>query len=50
MLDDGFEHQGQRYSSLSQVARAITGTPWNGFAFFGLQRRSRSAKPDEARA
>lgn len=36
MLDDGFLYEGQRYASLSRVARAITGTNWNGFAFFGL--------------
>jgi hypothetical protein len=32
----GFEHSGQAYRSLSAVARAITGTPWSGPAFFGL--------------
>ena len=37
--DDDFEYQGERYSSLSQVARAITGTPWNGFLFFHLGTR-----------
>ena len=35
---DGFCWDGQTYSSLSQVARAITGTNWNGRRFFGLQR------------
>lgn len=40
VLEDGFEHQGERYASLSRVARAIAGTPWNGFLFFGLKRRS----------
>ena len=34
---DGFEYQGQKYASLSAVAFAITGTRWNGYAFFGLQ-------------
>ena len=34
----GFEHQGRRYQSLSAVARAITGTRWNGLVFFGLKR------------
>lgn len=29
-------HQGQTYRSLSAVARAITGTRWNGWIFFGL--------------
>ncbi len=37
--DDDFEYRGESYSSLSQVARAITGTPWNGFVFFGLGKR-----------
>lgn len=35
---DGFEYQGRPYQSLSAVARAITGTRWNGWAFFGLPR------------
>ena len=33
---DGFEHDGQRYRSLSHVARAITGAHWSGPRFFGL--------------
>lgn len=33
---DGFEFEGTRYRSLSAIARKITGTPWNGFGFFGL--------------
>jgi hypothetical protein len=33
---DGFEYAGQVYRSLSSAVRAATGTPWNGFAFFGL--------------
>ena len=43
VLDDGFEYQGRRYKSLSAVARAITGTRWNGPLWFGL-RNHRSAK------
>ena len=34
VLDDGFEYQGDRYQSLSAIARKITGTAWNGFQFF----------------
>jgi hypothetical protein len=30
---------GREWRSLSEVARAITGTRWSGPAFFGLQRR-----------
>jgi hypothetical protein len=38
VLDDGFEYQSRRYSSLSVIARAITGTQWSGPLFFGLKR------------
>ena len=38
---DGYEWQGRPYKSLSSVARAITGTRWNGWVFFGLKNRSR---------
>ena len=33
---DYFEYQGRHYTSLSSVARAITGTNWNGWKFFGF--------------
>jgi hypothetical protein len=35
--DHGFTHCEQTYSSLSHVARAITGTRWSGPKFFGLR-------------
>ena len=38
VLADGFEWEGRRCKSLSAVARAITGTRWNGLAFFGVKR------------
>jgi hypothetical protein len=38
VLDDGFEHEGRRYQSLSQIARAITGAQWSGPRFFGLRK------------
>jgi hypothetical protein len=41
VLKDGFDWGGQRYQSLSAVARAITGTRWNGYRFFGLRERKR---------
>ena len=31
-----YRQLGERHQTLSQLARTITGTPWNGFAFFGL--------------
>jgi hypothetical protein len=39
--DDGFEHNGQNYKSLSAIARLITGTRWSGPLFFGLKGHSR---------
>jgi hypothetical protein len=33
----GFDYRGMRYRSLSSIARAITGTRWNGPSFFGLR-------------
>ncbi|MBR0679331.1 DUF2924 domain-containing protein [Roseomonas eburnea] len=39
---DGYDYCGRPYQSLSAIARAITGTRWNGRVFFGL-RPSRSA-------
>ena len=36
VLDDGFEHHGKRYTSLTQIANALTGTHWSGPRFFGL--------------
>ena len=45
VLQDGYEWQGRPYKSLSAIARAITGTRWNGLVFFGLKnRRARSMK------
>ena len=35
--DNDFEYQGRPYKSLSAIARAITGTQWNGPVFFGLK-------------
>ncbi|MFO0156350.1 MAG: DUF2924 domain-containing protein [Alphaproteobacteria bacterium] len=37
---DGYEYQGRPYQSLSAIARAITGTRWNGWLFFGLRKAS----------
>jgi len=44
VLKQGFEWQGRHYKSLSAIARAITGTRWNGFRFFGLSNSKRWAK------
>ena len=39
--DDDFEYQGRPYKSLSAIARAITGTQWNGLTFFGIKSTAR---------
>ena len=40
----GFDHAGVTYRSLSAVARALTGSRWNGRLFFGLTKRQRGRK------
>ena len=37
VVEDGFAWRGATYQSLSEVARAMTGTRWNGPRFFGLR-------------
>lgn len=39
---NGFEWQGRPYKSISSVARAITGTRWSGWVFFGLKNSRKS--------
>ena len=49
VLEDGFEYRGQRYRSLSQIARLITGAHWSGPRFFGIERTPKPSSPsDEA--
>jgi hypothetical protein len=43
VLADGYEWQGRPYRSLSAIARAITGTRWNGLVFWGLKRQGSAA-------
>jgi hypothetical protein len=43
VLQDGYDYQGRPYQSLSAIARAITGTRWNGWVFFGLKNKRGSA-------
>ena len=40
VLDGGFVWAGRTFSSLSEIAKAITGTKWNGPRFFGLRGRN----------
>ena len=41
VLERGYEWNGRPYSSLTALAREITGTHWNGRLFFGLTKRKR---------
>lgn len=41
VLEKGFRYAGADYRSLSQVARVITGTRWNGLRFFGLREQTK---------
>ena len=44
VLDEGFALDGRTYKSLSAIAKAITGTNWNGYSFFGIKRAARGNK------
>lgn len=48
VLEDGFEWQGKRWSSLSAIARAITGAHWSGPRFFGLAGRAKATPEAES--
>jgi hypothetical protein len=37
VLEEGVLYRGERYRSLSEIARLITGTRWSGPRFFGLK-------------
>ena len=51
VVEDGFIFEGERYASLSPIARMITGAHWSGPRFFGLtQRRAKAADADRGRA
>jgi hypothetical protein len=39
VLDVGFAWEGRTYRSLSQIAKTITGTQWNGPRFFGMREK-----------
>lgn len=36
VLEKGFAFEGKTYRSLSAIAKAVTGSHWNGYGFFGL--------------
>jgi Protein of unknown function (DUF2924) len=47
ILEDSFAWNGQTFGSLSQIAKAMTGTNWNGHRFFGL-RQGKTVAGDDA--
>lgn len=42
VLPRGFEYEGEVYRTLSAVASAVTGTHWNGYHFFNLNKNGTS--------
>ena len=50
VLAKGFRFENRHYSSLSAIAVAITGTRWNGLAFFGLTSPAGGARKERAHA
>jgi hypothetical protein len=49
VLAQGFRFENQHYSSLGAIAVAITGTRWNGIAFFGLTRLAGVVRKEQSR-
>jgi len=50
VLENGYEYQGKHYSSLSRIARLITGTRWSGPLFFGLRSNHARERRDAERS
>ena len=50
VLTKGFQYENRHYSSLSAIAVAVTGTRWNGLAFFGLTRPAGGERKERPRA
>lgn len=44
VVKNGFEYEDRIYTSLSEVAFAITGSRWNGRVFFGLKKHNRKTE------
>lgn len=47
VAEGSYEHRGARYSSLSEIARLITGTRWSGPLFFGLRTNRSKEKSNQ---
>ena len=50
VLAKGFRYENRHYPSLSAIAVAVTGTRWNGLAFFGLTRPAAEEQRERADA
>jgi hypothetical protein len=50
VLSDGFRYENRHYTSLGKIAVAVTGTRWNGLAFFGLTRPADGERKERPRA
>lgn len=48
VLEDRFTWDGRTYRSLSEIAKAITGTKWNGPRFFGLRDRKQAEAANDS--
>ena len=48
--EEGFEFGGERFRSLSRIAREITGARWSGRRFFGITQNERSLPSPEGEA
>jgi DUF2924 family protein len=48
VLENGFEHDGKRYASLTQIADEVTGAHWSGPRFFGLSKPRPTTPASEA--
>jgi hypothetical protein len=47
VMDGGYAYRGRSFSSLSEIARKITGSRWSGPRFFGLRAPSRRNEPEK---
>jgi hypothetical protein len=43
VVESGYDWNGTTFGSLSSVAKAITGTNWNGYRFFGLKAKAQTS-------
>jgi hypothetical protein len=50
VLSNGFRYENRHYASLSAIAVAVTGTRWNGLAFFGLTRPASGERKERPHA